>query len=384
MTKLPANPEEPRLRAFLELDPVLALIRRAAGGRTVYLVGGAIRDALCGFEVDDIDLVVEGDPAPLVQELDPSAVIHERFGTAELVVDGFPVDVARARTEIYPFPGSLPVVTFGSIGDDLYRRDFTINAIAVPLGGPEAGEMIDPFGGLEDLARGELRLLHDASFRDDPTRALRGARYAARFGFTLAPHTETLLSTVDFSTISADRYRAELRLAAAERNGIEAMVLLSGWGLLQLEPGGPELATEALRLLDTELWRAAADRTEAVLSACIEQPRSAIRKLADDPDSPWEGVGLASRFTPVELLLARASGARWLDEWRNNWRNVRLEIAGADLLAAGIPQGPAVGAGIRAALKAKLDRGVTGRGPELEVALAAATAEPGTGNSSGR
>lgn len=351
---------------------MLARIRELPSRPAVYLVGGAIRDALCGFPVDDIDLVVEGDPAPLIGQLDPTARLHDRFGTAELLIDGFPVDLARARTETYPFPGSLPVVTFGSLTDDLYRRDFTINAIAVPLTGSDRRKLVDPFDGVRDLEAGLLRLLHDESFRDDPTRAIRAARYAARLEFTLAPRTEALLPTVDFSTISTDRYRAELRLVAAEPRGVEGLALLGEWGLVELDASGPELARSALSLLDTDLWHAAADRAEAVLAACLEPPGAAIKALVSTPASPWEGVGLASRFSPVELLLARAAGAAWLDRWRKTWRNVTLEISGADLLAEGIPQGPAVGAGIEAALRARLDRGVGGRKAELEVALAAA------------
>lgn len=378
----PVRPDSSRLDAFLEADPVLGRIRDAVGIGGVYLVGGAIRDALCGFPVDDIDLIVEGDPAPLIRTLDPSARLHDRFGTAELTIDGFPVDLARARTETYPFPGSLPVVTFGSLTDDLYRRDFTINAIAVPLDG-RSPDLIDPFDGIRDLEAGRLRLLHDESFRDDPTRAIRAARYAARLDFALAPETEALLPTVDFSTISTDRYRAELRLVAAEPRGIDALTLLNGWGLLQLEPTGPELARSAVGLLDTDLWRDAADRAETVLAACLEPPHSAIATLASTPASPWEGVGIASRFTPVELLLARAAGATWLDRWRKTWRSVTLEIAGADLLDAGIPQGPAIGVGIAAALRAKLDRGVSGQAAELRVALDAARAATDTGRASG-
>lgn len=388
MTNSPARPDRSRLEAFLEADPVLGRVREAArsGGGTVYLVGGAIRDALCGFPVDDIDLVTEADPTPLIRQLDPSARLHDRFGTAELLIDGFPVDLARARTETYPFPGSLPVVTFGSLTDDLYRRDFTVNAIALPLAGQrerELIELIDPFDGVRDLEAGRLRLLHDESFRDDPTRAIRAARYAARLEFSLDPGTEALLPTVDFSTISADRYRAELRLAAAEPRGIDALILLARWGLLNLEPTGPELARSAIALLETDLWRAAANRAETVLRACLEPPRAAIETLAATPQTPWAGVGLASRFTTVELLLARAAGAAWLDCWRKTWRNVTLEIAGGDLLAAGIPQGPAIGAGIEAARRARLDRGISGKEAELEVALAAAREVAGTGKASG-
>lgn len=370
-----AQPDRSRLDRFLATDRVLELVRAAAEGEPVYLVGGAIRDALSGFPVDDIDLVVEGDPEPLIRTLDQGARFHERFGTAELRVAGRPVDLARARTETYPYPGALPVVRFGSVVEDLGRRDFTINAIAMALGDPAPAGLLDPFDGMTDLDRGILRVLHERSFLDDPTRVIRGARYAVRFGFDLAPDTAALLDAVDFTTISSERYRAELLLAAGEERPVDVFTLLGEWGVIDLDPHDRDLATRAVALLEEELWREAADRARTVVAACFEPPRTAIGELARTPGSPYEAVRLASRFGPVELVLARASGAVWLDRWRSEWRLVELEITGSDLLAAGIPQGPDIGAGIEAAFRAKLNRGVSGSAAELEVALAAARSD---------
>lgn len=370
----PTHPQTSRLERFLASDPVLERVRGAGVDQPVYLVGGAIRDALCDFPVDDIDLVVEGDPVPLVAALDPGAVVHERFGTAELRVDGRPVDIARARTERYPRPGALPEVEPGSIGADLGRRDFTINAIAIPLGGPDpgVGGMLDPYGGIRDLERGILRLLHRRSFEDDPTRALRAARYAARFGFDPAPETAALLDSVDFTTISRDRYLAELELISREPRAIEALRLLSAWGLVAIGEDRLTLAARAEALLSEPAWAGAAGRDAAILAACFRPLDPVLAALEDEPVSPSDGAERARRFEPLDLLLARAAGIAWLDRWREEWCLVKLEITGADLLAAGITQGPAVGAGMAAALRAKLDRGVSGPGPELEVAVEAA------------
>lgn len=370
------RPEISRLERFLESDPVLGRVRDAAAGEPVFLVGGAIRDALCGFPVDDVDLVVEGDPTALVAALDPGATVHERFGTAELRVDGRPVDVARARTESYARPGALPDVSPGLIEDDLGRRDFTINAIAIPLtdGSSGAERMLDPFGGLKDLELGVLRLLHRRSFEDDPTRALRAARYAARFDFDLARQTADLLDTVDFGSISSDRYWAELELISEEPQALEALRLLSVWGLIPMEDFRLSLADRAVSLLSDPAWERAAEPAKVILAACFRTLEPDLAPLSDPPTTPSDGVELAGRFDSIDLLLARAAGAEWLDRWREEWRWVELEITGADLLAAGIPEGPAVGAGMKAALRAKLDRGIAGPGSELEIALEAARA----------
>ncbi len=366
------RPEESRLETFLRTDPVLAVIRDSAGALPVYLVGGAIRDALCGFPVDDIDLLVEGDPAPLISALDPAARTHERFGTAELEINGVPVDIARARTERYPEPGALPVVSFGPLADDLSRRDFTINSIAVAVNPVVTMKLVDPYGGLADLREGRLRVLHPGSFRDDPTRAIRGARYAARFGFSLAPDTADLVAAADFDTISADRLRSELLLLAGEEQAVAGFRLLAEWGLLAVDPTRLELATEAGKLLEGELWRGTADRAEVLLAACVDPLPAAIGRLADPPETPSEGVCRVKGMKGPDLVLARAAGARWLDRWRGEWSRVRLEITGADLLAAGVREGPAVGTGMQAALRARLDHGVRGREAQLEAAVAAA------------
>ena len=155
----------------------------AAAPDPVYLVGGAVRDLLLGRGRADIDLVVEGDPAALAAALgaEPLVESHSRFGTLKVRLGGEELDLAAARRERYARPGALPTVELGApIRTDLARRDFTVNAMAVPLAEPR--ELIDPYDGQADLEAGVLRVIHDGSFVDDPTRAIRAARYAARFG----------------------------------------------------------------------------------------------------------------------------------------------------------------------------------------------------------
>jgi tRNA nucleotidyltransferase (CCA-adding enzyme) len=356
--------------AYPELDAV-----RAAPGARVYLVGGAVRDLLLGRGRADIDLVVEGDPADLAARLGaPLMAEHGRFATAKIELDGHLVDVAEARSETYPQPGALPVVApTDDIEVDLARRDFTINAMALPLSGPP--ELIDPHGGHADLKRGLLRTLHPSSFVDDPTRAIRAARYAARFGFELEPKTAALLRSTDLGTVSAERRQSELLRLAAEPSGARGLALLAEWELLQPREGGLELAARVAKLLGTPPWSEVAPRDRVLLAAALGPAGGEEELAAARPQRPSQAVELAAGRDPAELVLARAMGAEWLDRYLAEWRSIALEIDGADLIAAGVSPGPALGRGLKAALHGKLDGEIAGRDQELAAALAAARGE---------
>ena len=362
------------LGARLASAPGFAEARAAAerAGVDAYLVGGAVRDALLGRPVTNLDLVVDGDQEALVRALGGDATMHDRFATAIVRVDGSELDVARARAETYPEPGALPVVRPAGLGEDLERRDFTINAIAVALTAPE--EPIDPLGGLADLRAGRLRVLHDRSFIDDPTRALRAARYAARLGFEVEPHTLDLLRATDLAAVSRERVAAELGKLAAERHARAGFELLASWGLLELPGGAGELIDRVGELLERPEWAELAARPAAVLAAVRAVPAEAHELARAAPASPSAAVATARGRSGVELVLARALGAEWLDDYVGRWRDVTLEISGEDLIAAGVPEGPAVGTGLAAALRAKLDGETEGREDELRIALEAARA----------
>lgn len=355
--------------AYPELDAV-----RTATEAPVYLVGGAVRDLLLGRGRSDVDLVVVGDAAALGAALGAEVVEHERFATAKVLLDGHEVDIAAARSETYAIPGALPDVTpAADIETDLGRRDFTINAIAVPLAGEP--QLIDPHGGHADLEAGLLRVLHPGSFADDPTRALRAARYAARFGFEPEAGTGTLLRQTDLGTVSEERRRAELLRLAAEPGAARGFELLVEWGLIQPRPSGVELARQVDKLFGSEAWREMATRSRALLSAVMGPAGNEEELAMADPQQPSQAVQLARGRDPVELVLARARGADWLDRYLLEWRQVKLEIDGDDLIAAGVPQGPALGRGLDAALRRKLDGEIAGREAELDAALAAARSE---------
>jgi tRNA nucleotidyltransferase (CCA-adding enzyme) len=351
--------------------PELGAIHDAAGGKPVYLVGGAVRDLLLGRGRADLDLVVEGDATALATRLGGEVREHERFATAKVQLGEHEVDIATARAESYPHPGALPEVepTEG-IAADLARRDFTINAMAIPL--RRDPELIDPHRGREDLEAGLLRVLHAHSFDDDPTRALRAARYAARFGFGLEHETAELLREANLSTVSADRREAELLRLAGETEAVRGFALLGEWGLVELPEHGVELAAGVAGLLTDPPWRDEARRDRAILAAALGRWGEAAKLAAADPQRPSLAVELAERRDPVELALARALGAEWLDRWLTEWRSVTLEIDGSDLIAAGVPEGVAVGRGLEEALIRKLDGEISGREQELEVALKAA------------
>jgi tRNA nucleotidyltransferase (CCA-adding enzyme) len=358
----------------VEALPGIDAMREVAERVPAYLVGGAVRDLLLGLEGGDLDVAIEGDPDFLADlpgfELEREGL----FLTGRLHIDDVRVDVAQARAETYPRPGALPEVRPATISDDLARRDFTINAMAFPLAAD--GELLDPHGGLEDLRSELLRVLHPRSFVDDPTRALRAIRYAARFGFELEPETDRLLRESDLTVVSDDRVQNELRRAAAEPDPALVVQLILDRGVMPgLDSDAPARVAEVARIAETEPWDGWVDRELAVMLGIV-RPLPQIRELVSaTPERPSEAVRLAQRWDPAQLLVARALGAEWLDRYAAEWRRVRLEITGDDLLEAGVPEGPAIGRGLEAALSGKLDGELSGHDQELRIALAAARGE---------
>lgn len=368
--RVTVKPFEDLGEALHSAYPELATVHEVAGGKPVYLVGGAVRDLLLGRGRTDIDLVVEGDATALATRLGGEVTEHERFATAKVVLDGHEVDIATARAETYSHPGALPEVEpTAGISADLARRDFTVNAMAIPL--RRDPELIDPHRGLEDLRSGLLRVLHARSFEDDPTRALRAARYVTRFGFQMERESEDLLKQADLGTVSADRREAELLRLAGETEAARGFALLAEWGLVVAHDDGIELAGRVAGLLAEFPWAEVARRDRSILAAVLGPWGEAEQLAAARPERPSEAVRLAGGAAPVELVLARALGAEWLDRYLLDWRGVELEIDGEDLIAAGVPQGPEIGRGLAVALRGKLDGELSGREEELAAALRA-------------
>jgi len=211
-------------------------------GVNVYLVGGSVRDLLRGEENLDIDMVIEGDgilfARTLGEKLQAKVRTHQKFGTAQIITDALKIDVATARTEYYESPAALPKVETSSIKKDLYRRDFTINTLAVKLNHADFGLLIDFFGGQRDLREKTIRVLHNLSFVEDPTRAFRAIRFSERFGFKISKHAENLIkSTIEmnlFDKLSGPRLFEELRLAFHETDPTRTLKRLSDFGLLKV------------------------------------------------------------------------------------------------------------------------------------------------------
>lgn len=222
------------------LKPLTAHAARI--GLRAYLVGGGVRDWILGFKTSDFDLVTEGDPAPLARfcarKLKVQAQAFGQFGTLRVIGAGLRFDFAMTRREFYASPAALPQVSPAGLKEDLFRRDFTINAMAIPLpSGPEA-RIIDPYGGEGDSRAGILRVLHPASFRDDPTRVFRAARFSCRFGFNLEAGlmraAQETLEKGYAASLSRHRLMQELLCVLDEKDPACAIGRLRKWGYLQL------------------------------------------------------------------------------------------------------------------------------------------------------
>jgi poly(A) polymerase len=384
--------------------PLPDVLQVVAREQRLALVGGAVRDLLLHRVhndpwrgVPDLDLVVEGRASDFVRRLERAlpagslraAQEHGAYGTVELelTIAGEPVllDVASARAEIYPQPAENPVVSLGALADDLARRDFSINAIALDLA---SGALLDPHGGQGDLQRRQLRLLHAGSLRDDPTRLVRGARYAARLGFELEPASaEQARSTLtawpwdwrpgdppgQAPAALGTRLRMELELLLEREPWRQALGLLQQWGALVLL----DQALQADHHWRRRLWWAqrwglpplaalvagAADplalaerlqlphRQHRLLAQLLELRRrlaAAAPQLAGAAD--WcallEVPGLS--VEAVALALALGQGPRRpLLRWLLRWRSLKPPCTAADLIAQGWRPGPALGAELR-------------------------------------
>lgn len=386
-----------------QLEWAGALLGALAGTERAFAVGGCVRDLLLGYIPREVDLVVEGNSDIVAESvataLGGSVESFDRFGTATVRCDALTIDIAAARSERYPEPGALPEVEPAGIESDLRRRDFTINAIAVSLSEADAWHAVP--GALDDLATGTLRVLHEGSFTDDPTRLLRLVRYAARLGFTIDPETEQLaraaVSTGALKTVSGARIGSELRLLLAEDDPMVSLLELLRLGIdaalienfavdaqlidraLELLPVGGDRSLlmfacclgdcdrEALGPWLTELEFEAGERD---LVLAIYDAQSIVDRLAT-VELPSQISEVVARLPIEAVALAGALGARkQAREWLERLSQVRLEITGDDLIAAGASEGPQIGEALSRTLAQKLDGEFSGQDAELKSALA--------------
>jgi tRNA nucleotidyltransferase (CCA-adding enzyme) len=401
------------LRALERLQPVFAANSAASEGvEGVYLVGGTVRDILLGEESFDVDIAVEGDAIALARriarQLGGRTREHRKFGTAVVVYgEGERVDVVTARTEFYDAPAALPAVEHASIREDLYRRDFTVNSMAASLKAEDFGRLVDPFGGRSDLAAKTVRVLHNLSFIEDPTRIFRAIRYENRYGFRMDEHTARLARTcVEMGLVgdlSSARLRDELTALLEEGEVGHSLPRLAELGAASAIH--PHLAAddEAVRLfnrgrklarelaIDVPDWRLGLavlarrmsasevsdwlDRlkvrrrdADLIAAAVAVGPRIAAR-LQEESPSPSELVGMAEQYAPDAPLFALA-----LDElaplrrYFEELRHVRLDVAGAELAELGLAESPRVGEILAELRRRKLDGELDGRDAELAAA----------------
>jgi tRNA nucleotidyltransferase (CCA-adding enzyme) len=383
-------------------------------GERAYLVGGVVRDMLLaqaslssGLRFD-LDLVVEGDAIQLAQRVAETAearlVIHRRFGTAKLRHEKFILDLATARRETYAQPGALPAVTPGNIEDDLARRDFSINAMAISLGLEDCGELTDPHKGTKDLERRLIRILHPSSFRDDATRILRAVRYEQRLGFELETQTAQLLrrDTPMLDTVSGDRIRHELQLTLQEEqpeltikrlSDLEVMPRISpsikgdGWLAARFEltrrlTKPSQLPSLYFCLLVYSLSERALEQLLTRLNAPARLSRAmrdtlrlkaGLYLLDKSSLKPSDIYYLVHEYDSLAIQASAIASdspivRRNLGLFLAKLRYLKPALDGEELKGLGIPAGPEMGRVIQLLHKAKLDGQVTTRADEMKLA----------------
>ncbi len=353
---------------------------------TLYLVGGAVRDALLGEVGPDLDLVIEGVSAEqaakaLVEALGGRYQPHPAFATARAELkDGLKVDLANPREERYPYPGALPEVRTSTLERDLRRRDFTVNAMALRLF-PAPRRFFDPFGGLSDLQARRLRPLSPVAFVEDPSRILRGLRLAARLGLAFTPEAEAqaraALASGVIERASKSRFKDELLLALAEPDPLKVLRLFEDYGVLKRVFG---------LTLGPEIWRAM-ERLAALRPEVAVAPEAYLYLLvlaAPDADAFVRRFGLPKTFAegarrlrtpPEDPRAVRALGPAFEEAFRalfperTGWlKETRRTLRGRDLLALGLKPGPEVGRVLRAVAEARRRGEVSGFEEELALA----------------
>jgi len=396
-----------------QLPPELVNFMWVAGemansrGEKLYLVGGVVRDLFMEQPNFDLDVVVEGSAIELAQQLklDKGKITtHSRFNTAKLQWHDWNIDLATARSETYEKPGALPTVTPGPIEQDLSRRDFTINAMAIRLNPGYYGKLVDPHGGRDDLQAKRIRILHDKSFTDDATRIWRALRYEQRLDFHLEKKTSSLLQRdiPMLETISADRIRYEIECICREKYpekvfnragelGVLASLhpSLKGDGALKekFEHARQECSPDApsfdlyLALLAYPL---AIEETEQLISR-LNLPRlsaktlrdtiavkNKMRQLSTPGVSPSTIYNLLRDFSPSaleanSLVTQSAVAGQAIHLFLNRLKDVQVSLTGDDLIEMGIAPGPQIKEILELLHQAKLNGKIATRHDEEEV-----------------
>ena len=384
----------------------------AEQGVALYLVGGPVRDILAGTQPGDIDLVADGADADfasaLAGALDGDVLARSQFETFKLRIGEIDVDLAAARRESYARPGALPAVTPGTIDEDLGRRDFSINAMAISLAKNTWGNLLDPHGGMRDMDHSLVRVLHPRSFADDPTRTLRAIRYAHRLGFRIEQDTERLLKkdVAHLKAVTGERVRNELErvfkepqaadmLGEAQELGVLGAIhpaLLVGPGLLEAmaaPPIDPALPREKRLLglvaysvpsehLDSLVQRLSMDRDWASVLRGVGVVRDAFEQLGVEGLRPSKVHALLKDLDPASvegcaLATSDALVGERLELYLRELRHVKPILNGDDLLGMGVSEGPLVGELLDDLLKGRLEGLLSTREDEENLARRSVT-----------
>lgn len=379
-----------------QLD-LLAELGRAAhhAGAKLWAVGGTVRDALLGKRVLDVDLASET-PAgvlghALADELDGTLTGMTRFGTAKLRIKGQTFDLATTRTEAYPEPAVLPIVAPGRMEDDLVRRDFTINAMAVSLAPDDFGAVLDPHGGQADLDAKLVRVLHPKSFRDDPTRAFRAVRYAVRLGFRVERRTAAWMrrDAHYIERLTPARVRHELErimeeddgagmLAEAHRRGLLAIVhpalgaprvfdrlrqarRAQLHGLELLAALTYPLSADDVASLERRLGLSRRQATVALAASRLRLTEPNIREASPSQTDALVGGAPQAALSAMAAIADDRRARLNLRTYLQRLGNVGTHLNGNDLARLGVAQGPAMGLVLRSLRAAELDGKVRSR-----------------------
>ncbi len=407
----------PKLASLLESklpEETVEMLRTAGdlaasgdfGAGEAYLVGGSVRDLILGREPKDPDIVVTGNgprfARALAEKVKGKVSAVSQFGTAIIDSPQGRIDVATARSETYASPAALPEITPSSMDDDLKRRDFSVNAMALALRPESWGDLLDPYKGFSDCARGRIRILHDASFQDDPTRILRAVRYEVRLSFGFAVDTaEALERDLPYlDRLTSSRLLAELRKLLAEP--VRADILRRAETLGILGAISPSLRATESGLKTMEQFGASGPETDELLhvasltsSLTDEEADAVIARL--EPDREWQAVirgaaafrDVASVLESADLLpsdvvdllekipvqvieFQRIAGPKThqrdhIEAYLRRHSKIHADVTGDDLADQGVPRGPIMGKLLHELKIARLDGKVASRHEELEL-----------------
>lgn len=415
--------EVKKLLASHRLYPEIRKIGQVADktGMNVFLVGGFVRDLLMGYENFDLDVVVEGGAEKVGQmlkrKIGGTLAVYHKFGTVSLVIKkrSLKIDIARARKEKYKKPADLPAVSFSSLKDDLFRRDFTINAMAICVNKEDLGIFVDHYRGMDDLRKGIIRSLHDKSFIDDPTRIFRAVRFEQRFGFKIENRTMASLKQAVikgmFAETSEQRIRDEIILLLKEPRTwrvVSRMRSLHGLSFIHRGLGAGRTPVKAFKNAeyhikwyidkvnsdDIELWivnllimTGSLENVEIkeVMSKYFftnavknkvesfrEHRDPCRKKLASKkrlaPSSVYKSLGPLS-CEGILCIMAIADNVivtRRCRKYLTVYRYIKVSINGHDVKRAGMRPGPGIKNVLDEVLFAKLDGRVSGKRSQIK------------------